>query len=95
MSSGSKLSPLKRALIAVEEMQQKIKKLESGRSDYVAVIGMGCLFPKANNPNEFWDLLIEGRDAIEEVPISRWNINDFYDSDYILLEKWSRAGEDF
>jgi len=48
----------------------------------VAVIGMGCRFPgDANNPDAFWDLLKNGRDAISEIPLQRWNVNEYYDPD--------------
>ncbi|BAZ45335.1 beta-ketoacyl synthase [Chondrocystis sp. NIES-4102] len=30
----------------------------------VAIIGLGCRFPGANNPEEFWQLLSSGKDAI-------------------------------
>nr|VFJ48280.1 MAG: myxalamid-type polyketide synthase MxaB [Candidatus Kentron sp. FM] len=40
--------------------------------DAIAIIGMGCRFPKAKNPDEFWELLKNGVDAITEVPPSRW-----------------------
>lgn len=39
----------------------------------VAVIGMGCRFAgDANSPEEYWRLLMEGRDGIGEVPPERW-----------------------
>ncbi|HWF02224.1 MAG TPA: beta-ketoacyl synthase N-terminal-like domain-containing protein, partial [Candidatus Angelobacter sp.] len=38
----------------------------------VAIIGMGCRFPGAANPESFWQLLQDGRDAITEVPAGRW-----------------------
>jgi len=47
----------------------------------IAIIGMACRFPQANNPNEFWQLLESGRDAITEIPPERWDIDDYYDSD--------------
>lgn len=37
----------------------------------VAVIGIGCRFPGANNPEEFWSLLAHGVDAIREFPVAR------------------------
>jgi malonyl CoA-acyl carrier protein transacylase len=41
-------------------------------TEAVAIIGKGCRFPKANNPQAFWSLLRSGDDAITEVPVSRW-----------------------
>ncbi len=45
----------------------------------VAIIGIGCRFPGADGPEQFWSLLAEGRDAIEEVPRDRWDVASFYD----------------
>jgi len=46
----------------------------------IAIVGIGCRFPGANDPEAFWQLLREGVDAIAEVPSQRWNIDRFYDS---------------
>ncbi len=40
--------------------------------DLPAIISMACRFPDADTPEAFWDNLIEGRDSVTEVPISRW-----------------------
>ena len=37
----------------------------------IAIIGIGCRFPNANNPREFWDVLREGVDTITEVQSDR------------------------
>jgi len=37
----------------------------------VAVIGLGCRFPGAATPEEFWRLLVQGGDAIREFPSTR------------------------
>jgi acyl transferase domain-containing protein/acyl carrier protein len=47
--------------------------------DPIAIIGIGCRFPGARNPEAFWRLLREGVDAITEVPADRWNVDAFYD----------------
>ncbi len=73
------LSPLKRALFAVEEMRKKLEKLQSEKYEPVAVIGLGCRFPEAEGPLEFWRLLVNGTDAVSEVPKDRWDIEKFYD----------------
>ncbi|MCY7285254.1 MAG: hypothetical protein LH679_17865, partial [Cyanobacteria bacterium CAN_BIN43] len=39
----------------------------------IAIIGIGCRFPGANNPEAFWQLLRNGVDAITEVPSDRWD----------------------
>jgi 3-oxoacyl-[acyl-carrier-protein] synthase II len=53
----------------------------------IALIGMGCRFPQAHNPQEFWTLLCEGKDAICEVPADRWDIEKIYNSDAALPGK--------
>ncbi len=78
-SNKKELSPLKRAFIALEEMQKKLKALESKQNEPIAIIGLGCRFPGANNPDEFWNLLENGVDAIREVPKDRWDIDEYYD----------------
>ncbi|PSB11483.1 beta-ketoacyl synthase, partial [Pleurocapsa sp. CCALA 161] len=38
----------------------------------IAIIGIGCRFPGANNPEEFWQLLRDGQDRISTVG-DRWS----------------------
>ncbi len=50
------------------------------KDDQIAIIGMGCRFPGGLNEVEaFWKFLIEGGDAVVEVPSDRWNKDRFYD----------------
>lgn len=49
--------------------------------DPIAIIGMGCRFPDANDPHAFWHLLQSGTSAIKEIPPERWNIDQLYDPD--------------
>jgi len=46
----------------------------------IAIIGLACRLPGANNPGEFWNLLCNEIDAITEVPADRWDIDAFYDA---------------
>ncbi|MEO1339827.1 MAG: SDR family NAD(P)-dependent oxidoreductase, partial [Cyanobacteria bacterium J06635_13] len=45
----------------------------------IAIIGMACKVPGANNLDEYWDLLKSGRSAISDVPSSRWSPQDYFD----------------
>ena len=45
----------------------------------IAIIGLGCRFPGANDPESFWRLLHNGVDAITEVPKERWDVDSLYD----------------
>ena len=45
----------------------------------IAIIGMACKVPGANNLREYWHLLKEGRSAIGDVPDSRWSSQDYFD----------------
>ncbi|MEO1005340.1 MAG: beta-ketoacyl synthase N-terminal-like domain-containing protein [Cyanobacteria bacterium J06638_38] len=66
------LSPTKKALLALRQMQSKLDAMEQAKHEPIAIVGLGCRFPGANNPEEFWQLLQEGRDAIAKVPDDRW-----------------------
>ncbi|MGB7838745.1 MAG: SDR family NAD(P)-dependent oxidoreductase, partial [Terrimicrobiaceae bacterium] len=46
----------------------------------IAITGIGCRFPGGvNNAELLWKLLVEGREAVSEVPPDRWNVERFYD----------------
>ncbi|WP_345648323.1 type I polyketide synthase, partial [Streptomyces tremellae] len=38
----------------------------------IAVIGVSCRFPQAENPRRLWELLASGHSAVTEVPPDRW-----------------------
>ncbi|GMV92676.1 MAG: hypothetical protein AMXMBFR82_24540 [Candidatus Hydrogenedentota bacterium] len=45
----------------------------------VAIVGIGCRFPGADGPGEFWSLLTNGADAVADVPADRWDNDAYYD----------------
>lgn len=56
------------------------EKKDSARSisKDIAIIGMSGQFPKADNYEEFWRNLKQGRDCISEVPKARWKYEDYF-----------------
>ena len=53
----------------------------------IAIVGMGSRFPGAPDINAFWQLLVDGRDAVVEVPTERWDTQPFYDPTPATLGK--------
>jgi acyl transferase domain-containing protein/acyl carrier protein len=63
----------------VQETTQVIKVIEKAvMNEPIAVIGMACHFPDANNIGEFWNNLVEGKDSIKDIPEGRWDTEEFY-----------------
>lgn len=59
------------------------------QSEAIAIVGMACRFPQANNSAAFWELLARAGDAVTEVPASRFDIDEYYDDDPEKLGKIS------
>ena len=53
--------------------------LSSIPSDAIAVVGMSGRFPESDTLDELWRLLERGRTTNQEIPPSRFNMDDFYD----------------
>ena len=75
------LSPKRLALLALE-LHTELEELRNANAEPIAVVGIGCRFPGgASGPDAFWQRLLEGIDAVTEVPKDRWDIDRFYDPD--------------
>lgn len=44
----------------------------------IAVVGLDCRFPGARNAQEYWSLLMDGRDGTDRVPEQRWDADRYY-----------------
>ena len=47
----------------------------------IAIVGMGCMFPKSENLQGYWRTLRGGIDTIEDVPESHWSPEHYYNRD--------------
>jgi 3-oxoacyl-(acyl-carrier-protein) synthase/thioesterase domain-containing protein/NAD(P)-dependent dehydrogenase (short-subunit alcohol dehydrogenase family) len=76
----SESSITQKALLAMQKLQARVNMLESAQREPIAIVGAGCRLPGGvRNPDEFWNLLKNGRDAIRPVPPSRWSIEKYFD----------------
>jgi acyl transferase domain-containing protein/acyl-CoA synthetase (AMP-forming)/AMP-acid ligase II/acyl carrier protein len=64
----------------------------------IAIVGMSCRFPGAKSPEEFWNLLRDGVDAIQDIPADRWDPDTLYDTALAtpgkMISKWGGFIED-
>jgi acyl transferase domain-containing protein/acyl carrier protein len=47
----------------------------------LAIVGIGCLFPKADGPAAFWANIKNRVDCITPVPPTHWSVADYFDPD--------------
>ena len=84
MESDEKLFDyLKKTTADLLETRQRLRELEAGEREPIAIVGMACRFPGGvRSPEEMWGLVATGTDAISEMPADRgWNVAGLDDPD--------------
>jgi acyl transferase domain-containing protein/acyl carrier protein/SAM-dependent methyltransferase len=77
------LSPVKRALLEMRAMRARIDELEQSHREPVAIVGVGLRLPgNISTPDAYWQLLIDGIDAVGDVPRERWDADSYHDPDH-------------
>ena len=58
---------------------------EKAGTEPIAVVGMGCRYPGGvDNPDQYWELLKDGRSGIVRVPPERWDADTYYTDDHTV-----------
>jgi len=70
---------LKDAYHEIKRLRSEVEKTRSSSSEPLAIIGMGCRFPSANTPDEYWKLLVNKGFPVTEIPTTRWDMGSFLD----------------
>lgn len=79
-------SVLQKAAKKIKELNSQIQEMK--QESEIAIIGYDCYFPGgAGNPEQYWELLKKGYDAVREIPKERFDVNEYYSEDRQALGK--------
>ncbi|TCN57663.1 SDR family NAD(P)-dependent oxidoreductase [Flavobacterium circumlabens] len=67
--------------------QDNLEAFNQVAQDDIAIIGMSGQFGSANDLNEYWEALRDGRSLIEEIPPQRWDKDVHYSADQNAANK--------
>ncbi|MEV6423778.1 SDR family NAD(P)-dependent oxidoreductase [Streptomyces sp. NPDC051662] len=84
MTNEAQLVDYLRKLAAdLRQAHRRIKKLEAGDTEPIAIVGMACRLPGGvGSPDELWDLVLRGEDAVTGMPTDRgWALDELFDAD--------------
>ena len=74
---------LKLATRRLHEAREQLRSMEAKGSEPIAIVAMSCRLPGGvRTPEELWQLLRSGTDAVSAFPSERgWNVDALYDPD--------------
>lgn len=63
------------------QVNNRQAKTKAPKFEPVAIIGIGGMFPKANDTHSYWANIKAGLDAIDDIPETHWRPEDYFDTD--------------
>jgi myxalamid-type polyketide synthase MxaB len=63
---------MKRVIAALDEAYARLAEADRRQHEPLAIVGMACRSALGDDPEQFWQALLSGRDGVSPIPPDRW-----------------------
>lgn len=78
ISDESNTALLEQALAAIDSLEEKLNEHSKRQNEPLAIVGAACRYPgDVNSPEDLWNLVEGGSNAVTSIPEERWDVQAF------------------